>query len=54
MFKVFIIYGYGGRVGHVTQLISINFHSYSPSGFHMNWFQIAQLFMRKTSFNFEI
>ena len=29
-------YGHGGHVGHVTQLICINFHSYSPSIFHMN------------------
>ena len=36
-FKVFTIYGHGGHVGHVTQLICINFHSYSPSNFHMNF-----------------
>ena len=36
-FKVFTIYGHGGHVGHVTQLICINFHSYSPSSFHMNF-----------------
>ena len=36
-FKVFTIYGHGGHVGHVTQLIGINFHSYSPSSFHMNF-----------------
>ena len=35
-FKVFTIYGHGGHVGHVTQLICINFHSYSPLSFHMN------------------
>ena len=35
IFKVFTIYGHGGHVGHVTQLICINFHSYSPSSFHM-------------------
>ena len=54
---IFTIYGHGGHVGHVTQLICINFHSYSPSSFHMNFgskFQIALLFLRKTSFNFEI
>ena len=28
-FKVFTIYGHGGHVGHVTQLICINFHSHS-------------------------
>ena len=36
-FKVFTIYGHGGQVGHVTQLICIHFHSYSPSSFHMNF-----------------
>ena len=36
-FKVFTIYGHGGHVGHVAQLICINFHSYSPSSFHMNF-----------------
>ena len=36
-FKVFTIYGHGGHVGHVTQLIYINFHSYYPSSFHMNF-----------------
>ena len=36
-FKVFTIYGHGGHIGHVTQLICINFHSYSPSSFHMNF-----------------
>ena len=36
-FLRFTIYGHGGHVGHVTQLICINFHSYSPSSFHMNF-----------------
>ena len=36
-FKVFTIYGHGSHVGHVTQLICINFHSYSPSSFHMSF-----------------
>ena len=31
--KVFTIYGHGGHVGHVTQLICINFHSQSPLSF---------------------
>ena len=30
-------YGNGGHVGHVTQLICINFHSHSPLSFHMNF-----------------
>ena len=36
-FKVFTIYGHGSHVGHVTKLICINFHSYSPISFHMNF-----------------
>ena len=36
-FKVFTIYGHGGHVGHVTQLICINFHLYSPSSCYMNF-----------------
>ena len=36
-FKVFTIYGHDSHVGHVTQLICINFHSYSPSSFHMSF-----------------
>ena len=35
--RFFTNYGHGGNVGHVTQLICINFHSYSPSSFHMNF-----------------
>ena len=37
LLRVLIIYGHGGHVGHVTQLICINFHSHSPSSFHMNF-----------------
>ena len=36
-FKVFTIYGHGSHVGHVTQLIGINFHSHSPLSFHMSF-----------------
>ena len=54
-FKVFTIYGHGSHVGHVTQLICINFHSlFSLKPSYEFWFQIAPLFLRKTSFNFEI
>ena len=35
--KAFTIYGHGGHVGHVTQLICIIFHSYSASIFHKNF-----------------
>ena len=56
-FKVFTIYGHGGRVGHVTLLSNINFHSYSPSIFHMNFgsklpycFSEKQVFTLKSEF----
>ena len=35
--KVFTIYGHGGHVGHVTQLICIKFHSHSPLSLHMSF-----------------
>ena len=55
IFKVFTIYGHGSHVGHVTQLICINFHSlFSLKLSYEFWFKIADLFLRKTSFNFEI
>ena len=47
-FKVFTIYGHGSHVGHVIQLISINFHSlFSLKLSYEFWFQIAKLFFRK-------
>ena len=36
-FKVFTIHVHGGHVGHVTQLICINFHSHSPLSFHISF-----------------
>ena len=51
--KVFTIYGHGGHLGHVTQLI-YTFFPFSLKLSYELWFQIAQLFLRKTSFNFEI
>ena len=49
-FKVFTIYGHGGHVGHVTQLICINFHSFSPSSFHMNFGSKSPNFLEKNKF----
>ena len=54
-FKVFTIYGHGGHVSHVTQLICIDLHSHAPSSFNMNFgLKSPNCFFRKTSFNFEI
>ena len=54
-FKVFTIYGHGGHVGHVTQthLYKFSFLFSLKLSFEF-WFQIAKLFLRKTSFNFKI
>ena len=32
---IFTIYGHGGHVGQLTQLIFIDFHSSSPISFHI-------------------
>ena len=31
---VFIIYGHGGHLGHVTRIMLINFHFLVPESFH--------------------
>ena len=55
LFKVLTIYEHGSHVGHVTQLICINFHFlFSLKLSYEFRFQIGPLFLRKTSFNFEI
>ena len=46
-FKVFTIYGHGGHVDHVTQLICINFHSHSPLNFQ-HTFVSPSAFSRRT------
>ena len=35
--KVFTIYGHGNHLGHVTQLICINFQLHLPISFHMKF-----------------
>ena len=53
--KVFTTYGHGGHVGQVSQLILYKFSF--PFSLKLPYelcFQITQLFLRKTSFNFEI
>ena len=32
--RVFIIYGRGGHLGHVTSIMSSDFHFLVPEGFH--------------------
>ena len=49
-FKGFTIYGHGGHVGHLCKFSFL--FSFKLS--YELWFPMAQLFLRKTSFNFEI
>ena len=39
--KFFTNDGHDSHVGHVTQLICINFHSHSPLSFHMSFGSIS-------------
>ena len=32
--RVFIIYGHGGNLGHMTRIMLINFHFLVPESFH--------------------
>ena len=32
--RVFTIYGHGGHLGHVTSIMSLDFHSLVPESFH--------------------
>ena len=41
--KVFTIYGHCGHLGHVTSIMSSDFHFLVPESFHKkNWFRSAQ------------
>ena len=35
--RVFIIYGRGGHLGHVTSIISLDFHFLVPESFYKNF-----------------
>ena len=39
--RVFTIYGRGGHLGHVTSIMSSDFHCPVPESFH-TWFSSAQ------------
>ena len=34
--RVFTIYWHGGQLGHVTSILSINFHFFVPESLHTN------------------
>ena len=41
--RFFIIYGHGGHLGHVTSIMSSDFHFLVPKSFHTKLFQIGNL-----------
>ena len=41
--RVFTVYGCGGHLGHVTSILSSDFHFHVPERFHTKiWFRSAQ------------
>ena len=47
------IYGHVGNFGHVTSIMSSDFHFLVPKSFHKNnWFRSAKQFLRKSGLNF--
>ena len=53
--RVFTIYRHGGHLGNVTIIVSINFHFLVPESLHINiWLWLANLFLRKANFNFQM
>ena len=52
-FKAFTTYGHGSHVGGPCHLYKFSF-LFSLKLSYEFWFQMTQLFLRKTSFNFEI
>ena len=49
--RVFTIYGRAGHLGHVTSIMSSDFHFLVPESFHTK-LRSAQWFLRKSSLNF--
>ena len=50
--RVFTIYGHGGHLGHVTNIIPINFHFYIPKSLHTKFGYKLPSGFRKACFNF--
>ena len=52
--RVFTIYGHGGHLGHVTSIMSSDFHFLVPESFHTKFDTDRQssLFLRKSGFIF--
>ena len=50
--KSFTIYGHGGHLGHVTSIMSLDFHFLVPENFHENLVQIGTVVSEKIRFEF--
>ena len=50
--RVFTIYGHGGHLGHVTSIMSSDFHFPVPESFHKNLVQIGKVVSEKIRFEF--
>ena len=50
--RVFTIYGCGGHLGHVTSIISSDFHFLVPESVHKNLVQIGTVVSEKIRFEF--
>ena len=50
--KVFTIYGHGGHLGHVTSIMSSDFHFLVPESFHKQVAQRATIAHLRANFTF--
>ena len=50
--RVFTIYGPGGHLGHVTSIVSSDFHFLVPESFHKNVVKISKVNSEKIRFEF--
>ena len=50
--RVFTIYGRGGHLGHVTSIMSSDFHFHVPESFHAKFGQIGTVVSEKIQFEF--
>ena len=50
--RVFTIYGPGGHLGHVTSIMSSDFHFLVPESFHKNLVQIGKVVSKQIRFEF--
>ena len=50
--RVYTIYGCSGHLGHVTSIMSSDFHLLAPESFHKNLVQIGTIVSEKIRFEF--